>query len=126
MAFRISFGSASCRGREGEGEPVRTICRRVQEKIESLKALRFEQLGDFREQEPEVLNVSGNEIILTTFKENLEDGRLLVVAQAFFPTLWFPNFISLAGVGKVLSEGFCVKPNGEVQDASEEMLWQFR
>jgi hypothetical protein len=34
--------------------------------------------------------------------------------------------VSLSGVGQMFAEGLLVEPNGQVADAPDEMMWDFR
>ncbi len=125
MSFRISFGIASCRNHQTAKEPIRSICARVLERLEELKLLRHEQLNAFADEDLGTERVRGEGFLLTIYRQKLEGGKILIVVQSFYPTLWFPNFISFDLIGKVYAEGFVVEPTGAFTEAPRQLILRY-
>ncbi len=70
--------------------------------------------------------LGGQEAVLTTYVTEIEGGTLLVVAQAFYPTFRFPNYISTNGIGKVFADGILVKNDGKIEDAPIDLLLEYQ
>lgn len=126
MPFRISVGSASCLNRDSEPEPIRSICKEVLNRVESLKSFGYERLKRFSEREDDSKEICGEEISLVTWAVEMNPGELLVVVQAFWPTFSFPNYISFSAIGKLYAEGLIAKSSGEVSNAPQELLSEIR
>lgn len=123
--FRISFGVASCRLKNYSKEEE-IICKRILSKIENLKLLSYQQVKDHTIEETDVISAGNKKVSVITYVERLENDTLLVVIQAFYPTLWKPNFVSFSGIGKIFAEGLLYQSNGTVTEAAQELLWKYR
>lgn len=124
--FRIAIGMASCREINTKDKTLRAVCDRVLQKLEHLKRLNASQLNILKVEEQEMEVLDGKEVHLTTYCESTSDNQTIVVVQAFYPTWWLPNYISLSGVGKMLAEGVVATSDGKVRDATGDELWRFR
>ena len=124
--FRISFGLASCKNRiNDKNDIVRKISERILVEISKLEMLSFDQLSSFNEEEPINANIDGKNVCITTFSEKINETSYLVVVQAYYNTLRFPNYISFNGVAKVFADGFTVKADGTKEEASIDLLLQY-
>ena len=94
--------------------------------LEELKRLPLERLRELPAEAQKMHMVGETQTSYTTYRMSLEDGRLLIVVQAFVPTLAWPTYISLAAVGRMYAEGFVVAQDGKTIDAPDELLWEFR
>jgi hypothetical protein len=83
-------------------------------------------LRSLPESDDEDVSIEGKSVQFVTYRQNLTDGKTLIVLQAFVSTLNLPTFISLSGIGHILAEGFIIDSAGAVQDAPEELLWEYR
>jgi len=64
---------------------------------------------------------------LDTIRQSCGDHGELIVVQAFRPTLKWPNYISISGgIGQLVADGILVKPDGQVDEAPDDLLWEFR
>lgn len=88
--------------------------------------MRREQLSHFEEQEPERIFIKGGEAIFTSYKREIASGDLLMVVQAFYPILWFPNYISTSGIGKLFADGILIRKNGQIEDAPIDLLLDYQ
>jgi len=59
-------------------------------------------------------------------KHHLESSATLVVWDAFVHTWARPTSVSLGAIGRLFAEGLIVPQSGEVFDAPDEVMWQFR
>lgn len=123
--FRISFGIASCRLKNYSAEEE-IVCKKILSKIENFKSLSYQQIKGHATEEMDVINVGNKKVSVISYVEKLECDMLLVVIQAFYPTIWKPNFISFSGIGKIFAEGLLYQSNGIVKEAAQELLWKYR
>jgi hypothetical protein len=84
------------------------------------------QLRETRLEERETITLESKEVFFTTYREDLNESDTLVVIQAFFHTWSRPNYFSLAGVGKMYSEGIVASTNGSIRVATHEKLLAYR
>ena len=124
--FRIALGTASCRDHSDRSELDRNVCSNLLFRLEKLKSLSPEQLRYFAPEERETLTVDGKVIRYTTFRDEQADGSFLLVVQAFYSTLWFPNYLSLTAVGRIYAEGIVVDSSGQITSPPEKILWPYR
>lgn len=125
VMFRISLGTASCRGHESRPPPERALCERVLDKIEWLKGLSSSQLTSLRDQDCEDAYLDGKRGIITTYRQDLPNGYLFVV-QGFLPTFRFPAFFSASGIGKLFVEGLVLHQDGRIEPAAAALLGPYR
>ncbi|WP_374028359.1 hypothetical protein ACES2J_08645 [Bdellovibrio bacteriovorus] len=124
--FRLALGSASCRDNKSKDPQVQEVCRILLEKLEALKSSDPIFLKSFPLDHSEIMEINGREVLMTVFHDRLPKEESLLVIQAYYSTWKFPNFISLGGVGKVFAEGFLLNKTGEVKEAPESLLWDYR
>ena len=96
------------------------------DRLEGLRALSAEQLRTLPSESTELEWLERKRVFINTFREPLENSVVLVVVQGFLPTWWLPTYISAEGVGHIFAEGVVVTPDGGVNTASDEYLWEFR
>jgi hypothetical protein len=123
--FRISFGDASCRLKNYSVEEE-VVCKNILSRIEKFKLLTYQQVNANATEETDVISAGNKKVKIISYMERLEDDMLLIVIQAFYPTLWKPNFISFSGTGRIFAEGLIFHPNGTIAEASQEVLWHYR
>ncbi|HYE25962.1 MAG TPA: hypothetical protein VEG32_12270 [Clostridia bacterium] len=70
--------------------------------------------------------VGGHHVTLGTYKLDVANGETLVVFQALVHTWSRPTFLSLGAVGRMYAEGLLLKEDGNVEPASDDLMWQFR
>ncbi len=123
--FRIALGRASCRSRT-KNPALRAVCDHLLARLEILRAMPIERLRELPEEKHEEQTVGDTQTSYTTYRASLANGGLLVVVQAFIPTLSWPTYISFAGVGRMYAEGFVASQDGKTIDAPDELLWEYR
>lgn len=123
--MRISFGVSSCKNYRGKNETIKLICEKINAKIDYVKSLSYGQLSSFSESESEILHFDGNEFVLTTYKDRINENKVLIVVQGFYRTLSFPNYISTKGIGKMFAEGVVIDSNEDKEDAPYNILLQY-
>ncbi|WII72749.1 hypothetical protein QJS83_02550 [Bdellovibrio sp. 22V] len=124
--FRISFGGASCVECRARSAEETSLCEVVLMRLEHIKALSFEQLKNFPEEEYENFDIKGIQTALTIHRCDLDEQSILIVVQVFLPTWKFPTYFSVNGVGKMFADGIIVNKNGQKSDAPDEYLFQYR
>lgn len=125
--FRIAIGSGKCKGIERRKNALMAaVCDGLCRRLEYLRGYSRLQLLALPEYEAEPAWVEGNRVLFETHRCTYDDESALVVVRAFVPTIVWPTFFSPAGVGHAVAEGLVVSPTGEVTDAPDEDLWEFR
>lgn len=124
--FRIALGRASCKTYNGSDSDIGKVCKIVFDKLSYLKTLQYSQLSNWKESESDISNVGGKNVSLTSYVEKNKQSDLLIVVQAFYPTLIFPNYLSFTFIGKVFAEGFIISSSGDIKDAKDKDLWSFK
>jgi hypothetical protein len=61
-----------------------------------------------------------------THKVQLSPTETLLLLGAAVPTLWFPTYISLHGVGHLVAEGLIVSSDGTVREAPDDIVSAYR
>lgn len=123
---RVSFGDLSCRNKCERKQGLNyDICREIMNMIEALKGLSHEDLHKLKPESSKVILLKDKELILTTYKENLAAGEMLIIVQGFLPTLSFPNYFSTNGIGRMFADGLLVSSNGVKDFAPIRMLFDY-
>jgi hypothetical protein len=60
------------------------------------------------------------------YKLVVSGAGTLVVCQALVRTWSRPTYLSIGGVGRMYAEGLLVTNDGNVEPASDYLMWQFR
>jgi len=90
----------------------------VRSRLTDLRRESFTELAALPGECREELIVHEKAVALTTYRVERAPDRLLIVVQTFRNTL--------AGISAQISvEGFLVSPNGDLESAPEEELWDF-
>jgi hypothetical protein len=72
------------------------------------------------------LHAQGRLISASVHRHALPSGDALVVWTAFVHTWSRPTYLSLGAVGRLFAEGLIITRSGDVQDAPDEVMWEFR
>ena len=124
-AFRIVLGECSCRKGRPRGS-LQDVCKTLLARIDHLQSLSPAQLGALPELESEELTIGGRRTSFTTHRASLSDGETLIVVQAFVRTLAWPTFFSIGRIGHQVAEGIVVRRDGRVEEAPNDLLWDYR
>jgi hypothetical protein len=69
--------------------------------------------------------VDGYRVTFGTYK--LEVGEeTLIVCQALLHTWSRPTFLAIGNVGRMYAEGLLLTKDGNIEPASDNLMWQFR
>ena len=72
------------------------------------------------------MSTDGNLITCGIHKHSLASGGTLIVWNAFVHTWSRPTYLSFGAIGRLFAEGLVVTELGEVADAPDELMWEFR
>lgn len=123
----MAFGEGSCAsGAKSRDARVRELCGRIKARVAALRIRPAEHLRLLPESSTEKERIDGRLIILNTYADPTPSGELIVVVQGFLPTWRFPNYIGIAGIGRMYAEGLVVSPQGGVRDAEGQDMWGYR
>lgn len=126
-SLRIAFGSGRCADRaKSSNHTLRGLCARVVAVVEYLKLLQAPVLRALPKVATESQRIDGRLAYLTTYREELDKQRTLVVVQGYLPTWWLPTYISSGQIGHIVAEGLVVSPEGQITDAENSLMWEFR
>jgi hypothetical protein len=70
--------------------------------------------------------VGGRHVSFGTYKVEVSERGTLIVFQALVHTWSRPTFLSIGAVGRMYAEGLLLTKDGNIEPASDELLWQFR
>jgi hypothetical protein len=123
--FRLAFGRCSCREPQSD-QLRRAICDELLARLGILRKRLSNACFQLPAYADEVQTIQGREVRFETIHEDLPDQNMLVVVRAFVHSWRRPTWVSLSGVGHMFAEGLLVKSNGQVADAPDEVMWDFR
>ena len=127
MGLRLAVGSCRCAdGALNKDSRVRELCSRIVARISVIRTLSPEYLVVIPMLRSEEERIEGSPVHLNTYRDQLPGGEHLIVVQGFLPSWRFPNYIGTSGVGHMYAEGVVVAPTGQVREAEEDYLWEFR
>ena len=106
----------------------KALCEQVLLRLARLRSIGAQRLLGLPEEEHETIFVQGQHARLSVIREPSVGGGAVVVVQGFLPTWSRPTFISLTSlqVGRLVAEGLVVGPQGEITDAPDHVMWDFR
>jgi len=105
---------------------VRELCVRILARLDRLRTLSAGEIEALPPDQSEEERIDGQVVVLTTYRDALPSGESLLVVQGFLPSWRFPTYIGPAGIGHMFAEGIVARSSGQIHDAEEELLWQFR
>jgi hypothetical protein len=91
------------------------VCDSVHRRLATLRIQGYPALASVPTQHSEA--IAGTKAVVSTYREQLADGRLRIVVQGLLPGWLGSAFIRAAG--------FTVDPMGTVEPLSEEALWDY-
>jgi len=125
MPFRVAIGRCDSR------PPYRTavdetVCTTIRQRLSDWKQRLPDDAVVIPTEAFEDTIVGGHHVTLGTYKLDVANGETLVVFQALVHTWSRPTFLSLGAVGRMYAEGLLLKEDGNVEPASDDLMWQFR
>jgi hypothetical protein len=70
--------------------------------------------------------VEGCHVTFGTYKVAVREGGTLIVFQALVHIWSWPTYVSIGAVGRMYAEGLLLTNDGNVEPASDDLMWQFR
>jgi len=89
----------------------------MEKRLVILREKSFDELKILPDYEVDDLKAGKYEVNVTTYRRNLEDGRLQIVVQ------WY--FHMRLGFGQIRADGFTITKNNVSQDMEEKALYEF-
>lgn len=89
----------------------------IEHHLERLKSEPFSELSKLGPCESRRIKSSGRDIILTTWKEMVDENEVKIVVQVYNPLL--------LGVGKMRAQGFTKTSLNRLRDLRAEELYEF-
>ena len=127
MTFRIAIGSCRCvDGIASRNLLRRELCSRILARLDRLRSLTPGALADLPASSSDSERIDSQIATLNTYRDKLESGDALIVAQGFLRSWRFPTYIGFAGVGYMYAEGIVVGFDGRIREPEEDLLWLFR
>jgi hypothetical protein len=105
---------------------LRQACAELEKRLVHYQSLGADALPTVPRQFSEVVELEGGAAHFFTTKVELSLTETLLVLTAAVPTLWLPTYISLHGVGHLVSEGLIFSRDGTVREAPDEIMWEYR
>lgn len=124
--FRISLGKANCKNIKKDNTFCSKICELIQSKINAYSEMSYELIEKLSDEISAEYLISDKQVLLTIYKKNVAQDKTLIVVQAAYKTLRFPNYISLNFVGRVFVDGIILKKNGGFISPDEDLLFEFK
>lgn len=128
MGFRLALGGCRCRHRlfPLTHRVLREACKELEGRLQRLEQQGVEALAAVPRQYTEVLEFEFGAAHLFTRKVELNLTETLVVLTVAVPTLWFPTYISTAGIGHIASEGLVFADDGSIREAPDHVMGEYR
>ena len=105
---------------------IRELCAAVLARLAELREKSVAELRSLQSFDVQMLSIGGRNAQLATYADSRPDGGLAVVVQGFMNYWGRPNYFGTRGVGSIYAEGLVVSADGEVGDAPDQLLWEFR
>ena len=128
MSYRLALGPCRCRHRlfPPRHRVVQQACAEIEKRLQHYESLGPAALDTAPREHAEVVKLESGTAHFFTYKVDLSLTETLLVLGAAVPTLWFPTFISLAGIGHLVAEGLIFSSNGTVREAPDDVMWTHR
>lgn len=125
MAFRIAIGRCDCQA------PYRSmveerVCNTIHETLANWRSRLPADVAAVPSEAFEEQIVEGHHVTFGTYKIGMNAGGTLIVCQALVHTWSRPTFLSIGAVGRMYAEGLLLRHDGNVEPASDDLMWQFR
>jgi hypothetical protein len=128
MSLRIAIGPCRCRHRffPHRHRVVRQACAELEKRLQHYQALGYTGLASVARDHAEVVELESGAAHFFMHKVDLSLSETLLVLGAAVPTFWLPTYISLHGVGHLVAEGLIFSSSGDVREAPNEIMWEYR
>ncbi len=123
--FRISFGRLTVDSINKSDLFDLKICKIISDKIAVYKNMTFSNLLSLSDENPVEFYIEDKIVLFTFYRKFINSENILVVVQASYRTLKYPNYLSLRFIGKVIVDGIQVNNKGEWFKPEEDLLFEF-
>jgi hypothetical protein len=125
MKFRIAIGRCACQ------PPYRNaveecVCKAIHATLTNWRGRLPADVAAVPTELFEEQIVEGCRVSFATYKLGDGGGTTLVVRQALVHTWSRPTYLSIGAVGRLYAEGLLLTADGNVEPASDDLMWQFR
>lgn len=125
MTLRIAIGRCDCEA------PYRNaveeyVCKAIHERLSDWRSRLPADVAAIPTELFEEQTVEGCRVTFGTYKLGISGSGTLVVCQALVRTWSRPTYLSIGAVGRMYAEGLLVMNDGNVEPASDSLMWQFR
>ena len=125
MAFRIAIGRCDYQ-RPYRSAVEGRVCDMIHERLVNWRSRLPADVAAVPTESFEEQIVVGHHVTFGTYKLKASSGGTLIVCQALVHTWSRPTFLSMRAVGRIYAEGLLVTNDGNVEFASDDLMWQFR
>jgi len=125
MAFRIAIGRCDCQ-RPYRSAVEESVCNTIHERLSNWRSRLPADVAAVPNESFEEQIVEGYRVTFGTYKQRVNTGGTLIVCQALLHTWSRPTFLSIGAVGRMYAEGLLVTNDGNVESASDDLMWEFR
>ena len=128
MGFRIAIGPCRCHHRlfPPRHRTLQEACIELEKRLQAYEQSGAAALNSAPREHAEVVTLPSGVVHFFTYKVDLSLTETLLVVGAAVPTLWFPTYISLHGIGHLVAEGLVFSSNGGVREAPDDVMWSHR
>jgi hypothetical protein len=123
--MRIAIGRCDCEA------PYRStvdesVCKAIHERVSDWRNRLPADVAVIPTELFEEQIVEGCRVTFGTYKVEVSGVGTLVVCQALVRTWSRPTYFSIGAVGRMYAVGLLVTNDGNVEPASDDLMWQFR
>ncbi len=128
MGFRLALGPCRCRHRlfPPRNRVLQQACVELEKRLQHYQALGPAALTSAPRDYAEVVELPSGVAHFFTYKVDLSLSETLLVLSAAVPTLFFPTYISMQGIGHLVAEGLIFSSDGTVREAPSDVMWTHR
>ena len=125
MAFRIAIGRCDCQRPYRSAVEAR-VCDTIHERLANWRSRLAADVAAVPTESFEEQIVEGHRVTFGTYKLGASAGATLIACQALVHTWSQPTFLSIGAVGRIYAEGLLFTNDGNVEPASDALMWPFR
>jgi hypothetical protein len=125
MAFRLAIGRCDCQP-PYHSAAEEQACNLIRERLVNWRSRLPADIAAVPFQSFEEQFIEGYHVTFGTYKVEVSVGATLIVCQALVHTWSRPTFLSIGAVGRMYAEGLFLTNEGNVEPASDYLMWQFR
>ncbi len=125
MPLRIAIGACKCVTPYPDSIAA-AACEAIQAQLSAWRERLPGDLSAVPTEHYEHTLVQGHAVTFGTRKVALPQGDTLVVFGALVHTWSRPTYITFGAIGRFYAEGLLIRPDGMLEAAPDEVMWEFR